>query len=85
MPKYDYTCSKCEQKFDRFLSISNRELPLTEPCPSCKELGTVSKEINGVMLVQWEKNLKPDDTFRDLLRQIKKNNKHSTLDDNFGS
>ena len=36
-------------------------------------------------MVQWDKQVKPDDTFRDLLRQIKKNNKHSTLDDNFGS
>lgn len=36
-------------------------------------------------MVQWEKNLKPDDTFRDLLKQIKKNNSKSTIDDKFGS
>jgi putative FmdB family regulatory protein len=35
MPNYGFCCTKCSQKFDRFLTISNREAPLTESCESC--------------------------------------------------
>jgi putative FmdB family regulatory protein len=83
MPLYDYKCSKCEHIFEKFKSISNMEQPCSEPCPSCNELNTVQKMVNGVGLVQWEKNLRPDDTFTDLLKQVKKNNKHSTIDEKF--
>jgi putative FmdB family regulatory protein len=82
MPLYDYSCSKCEHKFDKFLSISNRDTPLTEPCPACNELSVV-RDVNGVGLVQWETNVKPDNTFTDILKQVRKNNVGSTMDEKF--
>lgn len=84
MPIYEFACSSCNHTFDRFLSIANYKQPESEPCPECTEL-SILKHAGRINMVQWEKNLKPDETFRDLLRQIKKNNKHSTLDDKFGS
>lgn len=84
MPLFDYTCSSCKHKFDKFLSIANRDTPLNEVCPICNEL-EVTRDIAGVGLVQWDLNIRPDDTFTDLLRQIKKNNPKSTIDDKFRS
>lgn len=39
MPSYDFICNKCNKKWEQFLSISNRDNPISEPCPhcSCKE------------------------------------------------
>jgi putative FmdB family regulatory protein len=82
MPLYDYSCSECGHKFERFLSISQREAPNSEPCPSCTKMG-IGKDVNGVGLVQWETNLRPDDTFTDILKQVKKNNHGSTMDEKF--
>lgn len=84
MPIYNYSCVSCNHDFDRFLSISNRDNPITEPCPNCSKL-EVTKSLNRMNMFQFEKNLKPDDTFKDILKQIAKNNKHSTIDENFGS
>lgn len=84
MPIFDYKCNKCNHEFDKLLSISSRELPLSEPCPSCNEI-TVVRVINGVGLVQWNKTMQPDNTFKDLLKQIGKNNKGSDINTHFGS
>ena len=35
MPVYGFVCENCNNKFDRFLSISDREKPLTECCEKC--------------------------------------------------
>jgi hypothetical protein len=43
----------------------------------------IGKDVNGVGLVQWETNLRPDDTFTDILKQVKKNNHGSTMDEKF--
>lgn len=37
MPNYGFICEGCGNKFDRFLSINDREIPLTESCGSCGE------------------------------------------------
>lgn len=83
MPLYLYSCQKCKDKFERFLSVANYKQPELEPCPSCNEMG-VLKEIQSPNMIQFDRNIKTDDTFRDILKQIGKNNKHSTIDENFG-
>lgn len=35
-------------------------------------------------MIQFDRNVKADDTFRDILKQIGKNNKGSTISQNFG-
>ena len=37
MPIYEYNCSECNCQFDRYLSVTERETPVTEPCPECGE------------------------------------------------
>lgn len=35
-------------------------------------------------MIQFDRNVKADDTFRDILKQIGKNNKGSTIETKFG-
>jgi putative FmdB family regulatory protein len=37
MPVYGFICENCGNKFDRFLSIANREQPINEACEGCGE------------------------------------------------
>jgi putative FmdB family regulatory protein len=37
MPVYGFVCENCEHSFDEFLSIPNREEPISKPCPKCSE------------------------------------------------
>ena len=82
MALYVYRC-ECNHEFDKFLSIANYKQPESEPCPSCGEL-KVTKQIQSPNMIQFDRNIKADDTFRDILKQVGKNNKHSTVNTNFG-
>lgn len=44
----------------------------------------VLKEIQSPNMIQFDRNIKADDSFRDILKQIGKNNKHSNIDPTFG-
>jgi len=37
MPSYGFRCEKCEHRFDEFLSMNERDAPLTKACPKCKK------------------------------------------------
>lgn len=37
MPNYGFICEKCNHTFDEILQISERELPISKPCPKCKK------------------------------------------------
>jgi putative FmdB family regulatory protein len=82
MPLYQYECGSCKEEFDKFISIANREVPTTEPCPKCQAMD-VRKSITKQGLTLWETNLRPDDTFTDILKQVQKKNKGSTMDEKF--
>mgnify|MGYP003346952162 CR=1 FL=1 len=74
MPLYDFHCTKCDHVFSKILSMSDRDIPLTEPCPSCGESGAINK-VFGVPPIADPVRLgriKPPDGFRDVLRHIKK-------------
>lgn len=47
MPQYDFTCTKCNKNWCDFLSIDNRDKPLSEPCPYCNEQRSVEKNWGG--------------------------------------
>ena len=36
MPLYEYKCEDCENEFEEMLHFSERDVPINEPCPSCK-------------------------------------------------
>jgi len=37
MPNYAFKCEKCDHSFDEMLSLSDRDVPTTKPCPNCKK------------------------------------------------
>lgn len=73
MPTYDYNCNKCNFKFDRFLKISDRNIPTESPCPDCGSLA-VSQRIGTPSLVtQVGSTLsKTSDGWNDVLNKVKK-------------
>ena len=39
MPTYDYVCDACSHKFEQTRMISERDQPISEPCPKCQKEG----------------------------------------------
>lgn len=69
MPIYEYYCEKCKHTFEEYLSISNRDNPIEEPCPKCDEKNVkrgISETTMGV-----DMNLKPPGWFQDKLSKMK--------------
>jgi|688.fasta_scaffold95247_2 putative FmdB family regulatory protein len=46
MPLYGYCCTSCDNEFDRFLAIDERDRPLNEECDKCKNK-TVVRNYTG--------------------------------------
>lgn len=74
MPTYDYGCKKCGHTFERFLSMSDSDQPLTELCPACGEYGGIERVISSapplVSGLGVGKNVVPSG-FKDVLKNIK--------------
>ena len=47
MPNYGFICEKCNHSFDEILTINDRELPLSKPCPSCKKKKGVRRQYDS--------------------------------------
>ena len=80
MPYYDYQCKSCEYEFEMNMKISERKLPTEEPCPKCSE-----REVNQSLATPYHGDpwhfagKKPDEGFRDRLREIKKKHRGNTI------
>lgn len=82
MPRYDYTCTACDfTVIDAQFLIAERDYPTTQPCPKCKKEGTLERVIAspGVSYTINQGGLKTPETFKDMLRDIKKRNRGSTI------
>mgnify|MGYP003111337011 FL=1 len=44
MPTYDYICDACSHKFEQTKMISERDQPISEPCPKCQKEGEVRRD-----------------------------------------
>lgn len=44
MPTYDYVCDACSHKFEQTKMISERDQPISEPCPKCQKEGEVRRD-----------------------------------------
>lgn len=74
MPTYKFEDTETGEIFEKFLKISE----LDDYKNNNKQLNQL---VNGAPLIHSGRGLfKPDEGFRDVLRQIKKNNKGSTID-----
>jgi putative FmdB family regulatory protein len=46
MPLYGYCCTSCDNKFDLFLNIDERDRPINESCEKCNN-NTVVRDYSG--------------------------------------
>ena len=44
MPTYDYVCDACDHAFEQTRMISERDQPISEPCPKCQKEGEVRRD-----------------------------------------
>ena len=44
MPTYDYVCDACNHAFEQTRMISERDQPISEPCPKCQKEGEVRRD-----------------------------------------
>ena len=71
MPTYSFKNTKTGKEYEDFMSISERETLLKEN-PEIEPMLTTATIVSGVDGLR-----KPDDSFRDILRNIKKKHKGS--------
>ncbi len=85
MPYYNYICTKCNHEWEELRKISEMNIPIESPCPSCNENGNIETRIYGAPgfgdPVKMGFN-KPSSDFRDLLRNVHKKTPGSQLDKN---
>lgn len=82
MPNYDFRCTACDfVVIDMHLPIAERDYPTTQPCPQCEREGTIERCIAapGVSYTINRGGVKTPETFKDILRNIKKNHRGSTI------
>jgi putative FmdB family regulatory protein len=81
MPYYDYYCSSCKHEFEINMKISERNVPTEEPCPECSE-GNVELQLATPTIGDpWRfAGKRPDEGFRDRLREIKKHHRGNSID-----
>lgn len=83
MPTYTYACKACGDIKDRVLSISQRDSLVGSHCEVCGD-GILHRTITAPTVVSdgiRNGGLKVPDTFKDVLRDLKKNSgKHCTID-----
>ena len=73
MPTYCFKNTKTGKEYEEFMSISERETLLKEN-PEIEPILTTAMIVSGVDGLR-----KPDDSFRDILRNIKKKHKGSDI------
>ena len=81
MPYYDYVCESCGLEFEESFPIVDRNIPTEQPCrfPTC---GGEVKRVFAKPYIgdPWRfTGKKPDEAFRDRLRQIKSSHPTSTM------
>ncbi len=86
MPLYDFECEKCNHFFEDFQIIADMDIPLSNPCPCCKEKGNVIRIVGrgGIVdsgrLESTKGRLKPTKEFTEVMTRIKKNHPLSNFE-----
>jgi putative FmdB family regulatory protein len=81
MPYYDYYCSSCKHEFETNMKIRERHVPTQEPCPECSERDVELQLVAPTVGDPWRfAGKRPDEGFRDRLREIKKHHRGNTID-----
>ena len=78
MPLYDFECEKCNHYYEEFHTIADMDIPLSKPCPVCKETGNVIRIVgsagigDSARLESTKGRLKPTKEFTEVMTRIKK-------------
>ncbi len=86
MPLYDFECEKCSHNYEEFYTIAEMDVPLTEPCPSCKKKGGIirivgrGRIIDSARLESTKGRLKPTRDFTEVMTRMKKKHTQSTFE-----
>jgi putative FmdB family regulatory protein len=83
MPYYQYQCKTCEHTFERKLHMEDLHGPEHEPCPECGGAKTVTNLVGGPSFGDPVRLgiTRPDEGFRDVLREIHSKNHGSLIKD----
>lgn len=82
MPNYDYQCDTCDNEFEEFHLIADRNLPVGKTCGKCgKGLIKMKLVFPGVADPIRLGLRKPDPAFRDHLKEIKRKHRSTKLGD----
>lgn len=77
MPTYDYHCTMCGDHREEVHSIADRDTPCQIPCVKCQ--GVIERLPGAPGIGYTYGGPKTPDTFKDVLRNIKKNHIRSTI------
>ena len=47
MPLYDYGCNQCGNTFEKNMKMVDIEVPTTEPCPTCSNIGCIENYLSS--------------------------------------
>jgi hypothetical protein len=86
MPQYVFECESCLQIFEEFKTIAKMDVPLNNPCPSCKKKGQIIRIVGCSPLVDLARlestkgRLKPTSEFTEVMTRIKKKHTQSEFE-----
>lgn len=72
MPTYAYKCKKCEHYFEQILKMSERDVPLSQPCSECAGELSRTLETGGFISDSKTPMRRAGSEWNDRLKQIKK-------------
>lgn len=75
MPLYSYKCESCDNIWDEYNMINDRNLPLTLPCPACNKKQVIRLFSNATYLdksiLDADKNMEKSGVLKELERMKK--------------
>lgn len=81
MPNYAYECKLCGYTFEEQLLMKDRTNPTKDKCPNCGEYGvSLSISVPNIIDPYLVSTKKVPNGFKEVLSNIKNNNKGSTID-----
>lgn len=84
MPIYQYACGSCRGDFERMISMSDMEVPLSEPCKLCGAVGQIQKVILTAPIFGDPVRLgfvRPPGDIREVLQKIQEKAPKATVKD----
>jgi putative FmdB family regulatory protein len=79
---YTYRCSGCEQQWDDRLSLNDRDVPISQPCPHCNSHETVKRIIDFAPRISYDGGKtvlqRAGSGWNDVLNKVKKSSGRNT-------